>query len=161
MFSDLLLRLIPKNNVLWLEYASKDSILLIRLDLTNNTFAPYKNTLNMETLNFDPVTGLLVGIGLEVISPTEFNRVFVSLDSTTNALKVVSKIPGYFIIWSALGALDSVSRKYYCLLQPVGKQTLPFQLVEYDMNQNTVTNHPNIGGKFCSSCPWSMHYKQN
>jgi len=153
----------PKNQVLWIEYATNNgqAISLVRVDLKTRTYATYPNPINLETMDFDPVQGVFVGIGLQVDSPTSYYRVFLTLDSTTNQFRVVSKIPGYFIIRAAEGALDYVGRKYYSILQPVGKSTAPFQLVEYDMKSNTVMNHPLIGGNSCNTCPWSLHFKSN
>jgi len=146
-----------KNNVYWLQFSTNNDIILVRVDLATGNQVIVPNPLNLETMDYDPTNGVILGVGLKVDSPTNYYRVMLSLDSTTNKFTVMGQIPGYFIINSCEGAIDDTNRKYYSMLQPVG-QKKPFQLVEYDLTSNTVTNNPNIGGSDCDSCPWSLHF---
>lgn len=91
----------PKNNVLWIEfgtgksvsssllYLSLSSLSLFRFNLNNGTQSSIPNNLNMETMDYDPVSGLMVGVGLQVVSPTNYFRVFLTLDSANNKWNVV------------------------------------------------------------------------
>jgi len=150
-----------KNNVYWLTFATNTNIVLVRVDLATGNQVVVPNPLNLETMDFDPKTGTVLGVGLKVDSPTNYYRVMLSLDSTTNNFSVLGQIPGYFIIDSCEGALDALNRKYYSILQPVINSKKPFQLVEYDLTTNTITNNPNIGGNECDTCPWSIHFINN
>jgi len=147
-----------KYNVYWLTFATNNNIVLVRVDLNTGLQQVVPNPINMESMDFDPVKGVVVGVGLKVDSPTNYYRVMLALDSTTNSFTVLGTIPGYFIIESCEGAIDAQNRKYYSLLQPIGHSKKPFQLVEYDFNSNSVTNNPNIGGDDCDTCPWSIHF---
>jgi len=146
------------NNVLWIEAALKDSIFFLRIDVATGAVTQVQNPLNLETMDFDPVSGLFYGVGLKVESSSRYYRVFVSLDSKNSNFTILANIDGYFIISAAQGALDIENRKYYSLLQPITPKNAPFQLVEFDMNTLKVSNHPQIGGNQCDKCPWSIHF---
>jgi len=109
-------------------------------------------------MDFDPVTGLIYGVGIQVFSPTNYRRVMLTLSTATKQITLVAPIPGYVEIWSTLSTLDYKNRKHYSILQPPGAPTLPFHLIEYDLTTNNITNSPDIGGIECSTCPFGMHY---
>jgi len=147
-----------KNNVIWIQFLTAGTIMNVRVDVATGTIANVANTFSLETMDFDPKTGLIYGVGLQVDSPTSFYRVILTLDSTTNKFTVVASIPGYYDIRPAESAIDLDGRKYYTLLKPIGHSALPFQLVEFDLNTNMVTNHPTVGNLHCDTCPLSLNW---
>lgn len=169
----------PINQILWLTYAINTTTTVnshnkrgvhyphndIFIDLfgfnvnTGKLVYQIQNTNNLETMNFDPVTGLIYGIGLQVFNETSYQRVLMTLNSKTGKLQIVKSIPGYFIINGSLAALNVKQRILYTVLQPMTtEEDTPFELVAVDINKGTLLTHPQIDSKDSSQTPWSLQY---
>jgi len=64
----------------------------VRVDVATGAQTIVANPLNMETMDYDPLTGLIYGVGLKVDSPTNFYRVMLSLDSSNNTFAVLGMV---------------------------------------------------------------------
>lgn len=151
----------PVHGILWLQLAQNSSgsveIDLFGFDVkTGNVKYQLKDTLLMETMTFDPLTGKIFGIGLQIFSETNYTRILMTLDVTTEQkFAIVNQIPGYFIIQAAIAALDVKNRILYSYLQPVGKQSAPFELVGVDVRTGKVVSHPKVVD---ATRPWSLEF---
>eukprot|EP00698_Gefionella_okellyi_P004816 TRINITY_DN14456_c0_g1_i1.p1 TRINITY_DN14456_c0_g1~~TRINITY_DN14456_c0_g1_i1.p1 ORF type:complete len:321 (-),score=72.71 TRINITY_DN14456_c0_g1_i1:132-1094(-) len=111
------------------------------------------NTNNMDTLNWDPKTGNIFSVGLQIISSTEYKRILCKLDPRTATVSIVSEIPGYFIISASVSAFDAVTRTLYVQMQPSGKDF--FNLVGVNVDTGKIASEAYL----CADddvCPWSM-----
>jgi hypothetical protein len=81
----------PKNNVQWLQFATNAGVIsLYGIDInTGRTLFTVPDTLNLETLAYDPLTQLMYGIGLKVVNSTTYYRVLLSLNSKTGDMEVI------------------------------------------------------------------------
>jgi len=71
------------------------------------------NTYQIENWNFDPVTGLNFGVGLNVPYP---QRILVSLDGSSGTLKVVGTIPHHLYLDGSVSTIDSKNGLIYVIL---------------------------------------------
>jgi len=149
----------PANNILWIQLGTGAEIDLFGFNInTGQQVYQIDDSMSMETMNYDPVTKLLYGIGLKVMNETSAIRILVTLDSKTGKFNEIGTIPGYFIIEGGVGALNPTKREVYCFLQKTGSSNQPFLLVTVDMNDATVKHNP-VACRNPSNCPWSMGYQ--
>jgi len=125
---------------------------------TGNVVHQIKNTLYLETMNYDPVTGLIVGIGLQVYSSTNYTRILMTLNSKTGATKVISELSDYFIIDASISAFNAKTRLLYAILQPKEPEDAPFELVCVNVNTGKVVSHPQVNLQEEAQAPWSLHW---
>jgi len=114
----------------------------------------------METMDYDPVTDLMWGIGLE-LSDNTYRRTVVALDSKSGNFTTYYYIPDYFIIEGGEGAINYNNHTYYGVLQkdgPVDKT--PYDLVAIDMASGQIYSHPNLcdAGQICL---WSLEFSNS
>jgi len=149
----------PANNILWIQLGVGAGIDLFgfNVDSKQQVFQ-LSDTLNMETMNFDPVTRLIYGVGLKVVSQTEYYRILMTLDSKTGKYNEIGKIPGYYIIEGGVGALNPAAREIYCFLQKTGSSSQPFLLLTISMTDASVKHNP-VGCVNPANCPWSIAYQ--
>ena len=142
----------PKYNILYLEYIrNKTHLELHAFDGTSGRpLGIIENTVIMQTMAFDAKRQLMVGIGLEQVSETKFQRTLVSLNSKTFTLQKEHDIEGDFIIMDAImGPIDYVNRKLYCMMSP--EQSQPFTFLTIDLDSGVILN------KVTSpKLPWSI-----
>jgi len=122
-----------KNNVLWLKIAQFSNVLDVHVDVNTGKITYVLDDLHVRTMDYDPTTGLIYGIGFGF----DTKAIFLSLDSKTNNFTILGNITGYGVMYNH-GALDYVLRKYYMLLY-IGTNPLTY-LVEYDLTTNNVTS---------------------
>jgi len=72
------------------------------------------SSLQIETWNFDPTTGLSYGVGLQT-SP-RVSRVLVSLDGSSGDLKIVGTIPKFLIMDGSISTIDTQGGNVYVIL---------------------------------------------
>jgi hypothetical protein len=106
----------------------------------------------MQTMDYDAVTGLIFGIGLEYINSTYAIRTLVAMDSATGNMTVIAKYPEYYIINGAASALDWRQRILYSYLQPHGGSS--FNLVGIDIQSGKIISEPEA----CTICPFAIEY---
>lgn len=77
----------PMHNVFWTQVMDDSSGQLtnVAVDLASGQLTFVPNTLILQTMDFDPKRGCIVGLGLNVYGPKNFSRTLVALDSTTKA----------------------------------------------------------------------------
>jgi len=152
------------NKVYWLQFGVNDSQ-GIHIDIfgydtvTGKLLYQIRDVLNIETMSFDPKTGLIYGIGIIFDAEGKPIRILTTLDSKTGNTTIIGKIPNYFIINSSIAALDILNRILYCTLQPheSGKNDADFELVGVKLEDASIVSHPHL----CqnpSLCPWSLDY---
>jgi len=150
------------NKVLWIEFATNTTINLYGFDVTSGKllFNIVDDAFNMETMDFDPVTGLIYGIGLTLKNDTYAFRTVVSLNSKNGQLKQIAVVDKdeYYIIDGSAGALDITNRIIYCFLQPRGSDSNPFDLVGVDIRSGKVVNGSPVGCADSENCAWSMEF---
>jgi len=147
----------PDFEILWLQFGIQNGgINLFAYHIPTKTLVHnISDTLNLETMNFDEVSGTIRGIGLQVFNSHNYTRIMMSLNSKTAAMTVVGKIPDYFIIDSGLGAINENQRSYYAYLQPSQGSKSPFHLLSVNVDNGKVTASPIAEG---STMPWSISY---
>jgi len=147
----------PSNSMLWIQLGLKSgSISNFGFNIsTGKLVHQIPDTLNMETMDYDPVTQLIYGIGLQVFNETSYYRILMTLDSKTGKYNIIGKIPGYFIIQASLAALDSKGRLLYTYLQKTGNSNAKFDLLTISMQDASIKN----AVLACNNnCPWSIAY---
>jgi len=152
------------NKVYWLQFGVQDAsgihIDLFGYDVIKGTLLyQIRDELNIETLNFDPKTSLIYGVGITFDAKGNPSRILTTLDSKTGNITIVGKIPKYFIINSSIAALDISGRKLYCILQPYDgvNNDASFELVGINLADAKIVSHPQL----CDNpayCPWSLDY---
>jgi len=151
----------PVNKIYWLQYGLNTTyeIYLFGFNVLNGKLVyQLDDVLNMETMDYDPVTGLIFGIGLKVISDTDYYRVLMTLNSKDGSFNVIAKIPNYYIINGSLGTIDPVSRTYYCILQPSSSDTAPMDLMTIDLKTANIISNPQICDSSLNGCPWALNF---
>jgi len=152
----------PKNKVLWLMFGTNTSINLFGYNVTNGKLLWNINddVYNLETMDFDPETGLIYGIGLKVINDSYASRTVVTLNSATGEFNVIAVIDKdqFWIIDGGASALDWTNRVLYCYLQPRGPESNPFDLVGVDMATGKLVNGAPAACTDPGACPWSLEY---
>jgi len=147
----------PDFEMLWLQFGIKSGgINLFAYHIpTKKLMYNISDTLNLETMNFDEVSGTIRGIGLQVFNSHNYTRIMMSLDSKSGKMTVLGKIPDYFIIDAGLGAINENQRTYYSYLQPSSSPNAPFHLVSVNVDTGKVNDSPVADS---STMPWSIAY---
>jgi len=153
----------PVNQVLWLSFGTNTSIDLYGFDVKTGKilFNIDDSTYNMETMDFDPVTGLVYGIGLTAKNDSYASRTVVALNSKNGQMSQIAIIDKdeFWIIDGDASGLDWTNRVLYCFLQERGADSNPFRLVGVDMRSGKVVNGSPVA---CSSdgsdCAWSLEF---
>ncbi|KAG2392164.1 hypothetical protein C9374_012416 [Naegleria lovaniensis] len=150
----------PVNHILWLDlYPTRSSPIdyLYAFDgTTGQLWTQVENRYHMQTMEFDPMTGLMIGLGLVNAANNTYTRALVTLDSVRFQLLTGAVIEGnYFMIQAPLGPINVVSRKMYCMMQVNGATINdPYDLLTIDLNHgrilHKVTLTPDV------PIPWQM-----
>jgi len=152
----------PMYQVLWLQFGTNTSINMYAFDVTNGDvlFNIDDDIFNMETMDFDPVTGLIYGIGFTAKNETYGSRTVVTLNSKDGQLKQIAIVDKdqYEIIDGSATALDFTNRIIYSFLQPRGNDNNPFDLVGVDIRSGKVVNGSPVGCADPENCAWSMEF---
>jgi len=147
----------PDNQILWLQFGIHNGgINLFAYHIPTKTLVHnISDTLNLETMNFDEKSGSIRGIGLQVFNSHNYTRIMMSLDSKSGTMTVLGKIPDYFIIDAAVGAINENQRSYYAYLQPSSSQKAPFHLLSVNLDNGKIITSPVADS---STMPWSIAY---
>jgi len=148
----------PKNEILWLQFGfNNGTIDMFGFDVnTGKLVAEFPDNLNMETMSYDPLTGLIYGIGLKLNSTT-YERILLTMDSKSNKFNIIATIPNFFIIMGDIGTLNVKDRLYYTLLRDSANKE-PFQLLSIRIADGAIQN--SVAG--CrNGCPLAFEYYNN
>jgi len=111
----------------------------------------------VETLAWDPKSGLLYGIGLNVSDDGEsFQRSLVSLDGKSGKFQVLALLPEYRIISASISTFDPVGRILYSFLTK-GEDLDTFYLVGVNVDTGKVVSSPQACAND-AECPWSIEW---
>ncbi|KAL9654204.1 hypothetical protein ABK040_000786 [Willaertia magna] len=156
-----------KNNVFWIEFGRTNNITkqlevdLFAYDgLTGNLLKIVNNNLFMQTMAFDPILNKMIGIGLLVKGPNNYQRIIVSLDSINFKLEQLSVIEGdYVMLNGAIGLIDYYSKQLYCSMQSNNNQTnFDFLTIQYETGK--IVRKVDTGSKYGLKV-WSLEFDFN
>lgn len=119
----------------------------------------------LQTLDYDPVTGKLYGIGLIPHGGQNVSRAIVSLDCVSQDVSIVGAVPGYTTQYGAVATLDVASRGLYWIGQEANASDYdPFYLIKNSIVDGSVLSVSDSlicqfqrAPKFVP-CPWSLQY---
>eukprot|EP01090_Pellita_catalonica_P019654 TRINITY_DN6761_c0_g1_i1.p1 TRINITY_DN6761_c0_g1~~TRINITY_DN6761_c0_g1_i1.p1 ORF type:complete len:316 (-),score=47.18 TRINITY_DN6761_c0_g1_i1:77-1024(-) len=147
------------NKVLWLQFGLKTGIYNFAFEIPSGKILhQIDDKLNLETMDFDSKTQKVIGVGLDVKSSHDYERVLLTLDSKTGNMDTISTIPGYFLIRSAESGLNVPDRELSVFLQltkDLHNATAPFELVTLDADTGAIRYKPTI---IEADLPWSIAY---
>jgi len=108
----------PIRKIFLLTLGISNDIDIIGIDVVNKKVAfQASNPENLETMDYDPRTGKIYGIGLHVNSVSDYYRTLLTFDVVSQNFTIVGSIPGYFIIDSCISALNTDKRTLSTILQ--------------------------------------------
>jgi hypothetical protein len=152
------------NNVLYFELFDEDTntFNIFGIDAIGGKTInqiPDSDDYDLESLDFDPKTGLFYGIGLNFTNDEQHRRTLLSLNGKTGEIRQVAVIPGFFIISSSISAIDVQGRRLFAFLSPVGDND-SFDLVTINFDTGKVLYSPQACAED-AECPWDIQYYNN
>jgi len=147
----------PVNHIMILEVAVNTTEISIQFALVNVntgsvTFVQNPNIL--ESLNFDPKSGLIYGFGLDV-STGQLLRTVVTLNAATKVFNVLGRVNIPPIISADVTAFDPVNRILYGFFSQDGSSN--FELDGVNVASLQVVSNPDACPND-AACPWSIEY---
>jgi len=111
----------------------------------------------LTTLQFDPKSKSLVGLGYKVTNGT-FQRIFARFDAGAKIWYQVSEIKEFLIESGGVSALDTTNRILYVIMQKTNvPQSDPFYLVGINIDTGVVVTRSILCQDF-PLCPWSLEF---
>lgn len=152
---------VPALNSFVLQLGTADTINLFSVDMATGAVTQwnesFSNGANVETLDVDPVSGLIFGLGIEP-NASSITRTLVSLDPAKQRWTVIGKVYDYTIESGGEAALDSDGRILYWIGQKTGAAPSdPFYLIGLNLQTAAVVS-ANVLCPDDASCPWQLEY---
>jgi len=108
----------------------------------------FNTTLQIETWNYNPATGLSYGVGLQ--TNPRVSRILLSLDGSNAKLNTVGTIPKYLIMDGSISTIDSDNGNVYVILNGA--------LVSSSVTNAGVVNAVGLQCDVGFDCPLSIGY---
>jgi len=146
-------------NIEYIELYENDTFVIYGFNaVTGEVVSRFENTRDyyMESLDFDPKTGLLFGVGFSVKNDDNNRRTLLSLNGKTGEFKQLAVLPGYYYILGSESALDVQGRRLFTFLAPFDDQET-FHLVGVNIDTGKILYAPTA----CldeAECPWNIEY---
>ena len=106
-------------------------------------------------MEFDSVTGLIYGIGLEMYNGS-YQRTLVAFNSASGKMQVLARYPKYLEIMGAASALDWRQHILYSYLQPEEDTHAKFNLVGINIQSGEIVSEPEAC--YAKDCPFAIEY---
>jgi len=145
------------------QLGTTDAIDVYRLDMATGNITDFKMSQgsNIVTLDWDPRSNMLVGLGIGVNSTGDLVRTVANMDPNTGAVTTVGIVPGYVIESGGEAAFDAASGGLFW----IGESTAgtpgasPFYLVQVSIADASVLSVSIT--PLCAqdaTCPWQIQY---
>lgn len=155
---------VPSIDALVLSYVVNGTTLeLVSVDMRSGAISLWPESFPadhlLETLDYDPHTGLLVGLGLRAINETASERTLVSLDPLKQTWGVIGTVPDFLVAAANVAAINPSNRTLYW----VGEQSSadgpnnPFYLIALSLEDASVQSASILCSNF-DYCPWSLEW---
>jgi len=110
---------------------------------------------NIQTLVFDPTSGLFYGIGRNT-SSGDAVRTLLSYNGITGEYKQISALPGYYLIKAGETTLDVKGRRLFVFMTHVNDQN-NYELVSINIDSGKIiASIPACAD--AAVCPWNVEY---
>jgi hypothetical protein len=151
----------PSTGDLIFQLGTQTSIDVFTLNIKSGAVKPFdqsfSNGQNIETCDYDPISGSAFGLGIEPSGST-FKRTIVALHPTNMTISVVGDVTDYGIESGGIAAINVASHSLYWIGQKTGAAPNdPFYLVQSSLKDGSTVS----SGELCTSdptCPWSLEY---
>jgi hypothetical protein len=152
---------IPPINSLAFQLGTQTSIDVFLLDMATGAITEvdqsYANGANVETMDYDPVSQTVYGLGI-LPSGSTFERSIVALHPSNKTITVVGPVKAYGIESGGIAAINVGARGLYWVGQKTGASPNdPFYLVCNSLVNASVLS----AAELCTSdptCPWSLEF---
>jgi hypothetical protein len=154
----------PQSQTLLMEIGVNDTIDLVSINMQDGSYKfwgmNYTSGMDLESLNFDPVSGFIIGLGIGNDSNGNLVRYMNRFDAKNGVFEEIGIVSEFTIMSGGIAALDYNTRTLYwigILSNATNPASAPLYLVGLDLDTAAVKSSAYL----CSSdpvCPWALEY---